>query len=73
MADEDSGLNCHALADKSVAGNFTTIADFRSLLNFNERPNPCFVADLATVKIDKTVNSYVTTELHIRSDPLVIG
>lgn len=73
MANEDPGLDLDTLADKGVAANLATIANLRSLLDFNECANCCFIANLAAVKVHEPVNSYVATKLHIRSNALVIG
>jgi hypothetical protein len=56
-----------------VAADFTTVADFDSLLNFDKSANPCFVADLAAVKVDKSMYAYISTQFHIWRDTLVVG
>ena len=73
VSDEDIGFDRNTFADKAVAANLTTIANFRPLLNFNECANRCFIANLAAVEIHERVNSYVATKPHIRGNALVIG
>ncbi len=61
MSDENSGFNSDALADEGVTGDFAAIADFRSLLNFDKRPDASFVANFAAVEIHECVNLHVAT------------
>jgi hypothetical protein len=40
MSDENFVFDCHAGADKTVAGNLAALSYPRVLLNFDEGPNP---------------------------------
>ena len=55
-----------------MAGDLATIADFRAFLNFDERPDPCVVADFAAVEIYECVNLHVATKLYIGRNALVV-
>jgi hypothetical protein len=59
----------NTFADKGVAADFAMSSDPHSPLDFDKRPNPSFVPYLAAVKVNKRVNSYVSTELLIRRNP----
>ena len=45
--------NLHAFADKRVTGDFAALADTGIFLNFDERADLAFVADLTAVQVDE--------------------
>jgi hypothetical protein len=65
MADEDVVLDDDAFTDKTVTGDLAPFANAGILLNFNERPDFCFVTDLASVEIDELGKLYVFAQLHV--------
>jgi hypothetical protein len=73
VTDEDPGLNRDALADEAMAANLATVADPGALLDFNERPNLCFIANFTAVEVHEPVNSHIATELYIWGNALVVG
>jgi hypothetical protein len=73
VTDEDAWLDRDTFTDKSVTADLAAVADSDTLLNFNERPNLCFIANFTAVQVHEPVNSHVATELHIWSNALVLG
>lgn len=70
---EDFILDRHALADKSVAGDFAAGADDRVFLNLDKRPDPTLVADRAAVEINEAVDRDVFSQPHVGCDPETVG
>jgi hypothetical protein len=56
-----------------MAADFAPIADFRTLLNFDEGSDLRFIANLATVKIYEAMNPHVSTKLYVWCNPSEIG
>src|SRR6516162_3945259 len=66
MSDEDLILDGHTLAHEGVARDLAALADRRVFLDFDERPDLCLVAYLATVEIDELRQLHVLPQLHVR-------
>ena len=66
MSDEDVGFNRYALADEGMTRDLAAVADLCALLDFDKRPDPRLVANLAAIQIYERVNLHVATELDIR-------
>ena len=73
VSDEDAGFDGHAFADEGVARDLAALADLRALLDFDEGADLRFVADLAAVEIDESVNPHVPARASRRRDELVGG
>ena len=73
VPDEHFGFNRDALADECVTANLATAANLRSLLDFNERPDLCSIADFAAVEVDKGENLYVAAKLNVSRNPFAVG
>jgi hypothetical protein len=54
-----------------MAPDFAVGADSCPLLDLNECANLCLVPDLATVKVDKSVDLHIATQLHVWRDTLI--
>jgi hypothetical protein len=54
-----------------VTGNLAAFADLSSFLDFNERANLCFIADLAAVKIHESGDPNIPAELYIWRNELI--
>src|SRR5258708_37228570 len=63
----------YAFADKRVTGYLAALANLCAFLHFNEWPDLCFMADLATIKIDEGVNTNVAPKLYIWRDAPMRG
>jgi hypothetical protein len=72
VTDEYAGLDRNTLTNKCVAADFAVITDLCALLNFNKRPDPRIIANLAPVKVHERVYSHVSAELHIGRNALKI-
>src|SRR5262245_62098596 len=72
VADEDLVLDRHALADEGVARNLASPAHPRIFLDFDERPDLGFVADLAAVQVDERRELNAGPELDVRRDTAVV-
>jgi hypothetical protein len=71
VPDEYFRFEGYALADECVTGNFATRADRRPFLNLYERSDPGFVADLAPVKVNESVDTDITPQLYVRGNELL--
>jgi len=70
VADEDFIFQSHPFANKSVTRNFATIPDFDAFLDFDKCADFYVVSNFTTIQIDKPMESNVSTQLDIRSNPL---
>jgi hypothetical protein len=56
VSDENAVLDRYPFADEGVTRYLAALPDFCALLDLDERPDLCFIADLATVEIDEAVD-----------------
>ena len=70
VADEDPFFECYTFANKSVTRNFAAIPDFGTFLNFDKSADFYVVSDFTAIQINKPMESNVSTQLDIRSNPL---
>ena len=68
---EHPGLDRHTFTNESVTADLAMVADLGALLNFNKCADLCLIADFATVKVDESMNSDVSTKFHVRRDPAI--
>ena len=62
---ENAFFNCNAFANERVTGDFAPRPDTCAFLDFNERTDLRFIADLAPVKIDKSADPNLTSKLYV--------
>ena len=70
VADEDFIFERHTFTNKSVTRNFAPIPDFDAFLNLDKCADFYVVSNFTTIQIDKPMESNVSTQLDIRSNPL---
>ena len=66
VPNENALFNGDAFANECVAGDFAPRPDTRAFLDFNERTDFGFIADLAPVKINESADPYIAPELYVR-------
>lgn len=71
VSDENAFFNCDAFANECVTGDFAPRTDTCAFLDFNERTDLRFVADLAPVKVDEFADPNVASELYVERYYLV--
>src|SRR5436190_2474053 len=72
VPDEDVVLDRHALADERVAGDLAVLSDPGVLLNLDEGADLRVVPDFAAVEIDELRELDALTQLHVRSDAVIV-
>ena len=65
VPNENAFFNGDAFANECVAGDFTPRPDSSAFLDFNERTDLRFIADLAPVKIHESANPNIAPELYV--------
>src|SRR3954447_1753116 len=71
VPNENAFFNNHAFANECVAGDFAPRPDTRAFLDFNERTDFRFIADLAPVKINESADLNIAPELYVRGYQLM--
>jgi len=66
VPNENAFFNGDAFANECVAGDFAPRPDTCAFLDFNERTDLRFIADLAPVEIDESANANIAPELYVR-------
>ena len=65
VPNENAFFNGNAFANECVAGDFAPRPDTCAFLDFNERTDLRFVADLTPVKINESANPDIASELDV--------
>src|SRR5581483_6653937 len=65
VADEDLVFDRHARADEAVAGDFAAAPDCGIALDLDERAEAGFLADFASIEVDKRGQAHAGAEPHI--------
>ena len=65
VPNENAFFNGNAFANECMAGDFAPRPDTCAFLDFNERTDLRFIADLAAVKIDESAEANIAPELYV--------